>query len=74
MPKMTAAKLTPELPLGPVAKTLRRLSKPERRTAYRVLSGVLDGSIELPEKFFDGADLSHCYEAARKLEPKRGRK
>ena len=48
MPKVNAAKLTADLPFGPVPKVLRRLTRPERRVTYRVLSSVLDGTIRLP--------------------------
>lgn len=71
MPKVNAAKLTADLPFGPVPKVLRRLTRPERRVTYRVLSSVLDGTIRLPEGFFDGAELVHCHAAAQKIELKR---
>jgi len=74
MPKVSAAKMTPDLPFGPLPKTLRRLSRPERRVAFRLLSGVLDGTIRLPDGFFDGAELVHCHAAAQKIELKRRRR
>ena len=55
-------------------KVLRRLTRPERRVTYRVLSSVLDGTIRLPEGFFDGAELVHCHAAAQKIELKRRRR
>lgn len=74
MPKINAAQLTADLPFGPVPKVLRRLTRPERRVTYRVLSGVLDGTIRLPDGFFDGAELVHCHAAAQKIELKRRRR
>lgn len=64
----------PNLPFAQLPKTLRRLSRPERRAVHRVITGIIDGELALPRGFLSGSDLTNLYAAADKIEPRRRRR
>lgn len=65
--------LTPDLPFAEMPKTLRRLTRPERRAVHRVIDAVLTGAIKLPSGFANGQELEHLHAAEQKIEVRRRR-
>lgn len=72
--KKSAVQLTQDLPFGTVPKTLRRMSRPERRVMHRIGAAILAGTIPLPCGFLDGRELTYLHAATEKIEVKRRRK
>ncbi len=73
MGKKTATQMTQDLPFGAIPKTLRRMSRPERRVMHRIGAAILAGAIPLPAGFLDGRELTHLHAATEKIELKRRR-